>query len=71
VQIERIEGAEPLQPLGIAEAQNAVLQVDHAVRVVAMADAGMTNAADLAIDALAHVTELCLPQAAETPSGAP
>lgn len=36
-----------------------------ALRIVTMAETGMTNASDLAMDALAHVTEKTFPEAGE------
>jgi hypothetical protein len=46
----------------------AAMREAVARRIVAMADAGMTNPTELAMDALAHATELKFPQGCLLPA---
>jgi hypothetical protein len=43
-----------------------VLREAIATRIIVMAEGGMTNVTDLAMDALSHVTETHFPEAGET-----
>jgi hypothetical protein len=50
---------------GVAPAVNgdaAAMREAIALRIIAMADAGMTNPTELAMDALSHASELKFPQ---------
>jgi hypothetical protein len=54
---------------GVAETLNGgatAVREAIASRIIAMAEDGMTNVTDLAMDALSHVTETRFPEAGET-----
>ena len=51
-------------PNGTADAMREAV----ALRILAMADAGMTNPTELAMDALSHATELKFPEWSQLPA---